>query len=126
VMRLADLRPPLASWADTLRGFVVNRVMRVSRAVVAVGAHGNESVWLAWRPDEIALRWFDRIILAICTVLQLLIWALLALGAFWLHWTIGVVVMCCVLLAPVVFYMQFRAALPASEQPPYSAAPPLL
>ena len=126
MMRLANLLPPLPSWADTLRGVVVNRVMTVSRAVALVGGHGNESVWLAWKPDEIALGWFDRIILAICTVLQLVIWALLAIGAFWLHWTIGVVVMCCVLLAPVVFYMQFRAAIPASEQPPYSAAHPLL
>jgi predicted MFS family arabinose efflux permease len=79
---------------------------------------------LAWKPGEIALRWFDRSILAICLMLQLLVWALLAIGAFWLHWTIGIVIVCWIFLAPMTLLMQIRVASRTEEQPPYLVAPP--
>jgi predicted Na+-dependent transporter len=47
---------------------------------------------LAWKPDEIAKRCINRHVLAICLILQLLAWVLLAIAAFSIHWAIGITI----------------------------------
>src|ERR1700693_3801441 len=76
-----------------------------------------------WKPVEITRRCFDRSILAICLILQLLFWALLAIGAFCLHWTIGIAIVCWIVLAPVTLLMQIRPASRTEEQPHHLVAP---
>jgi hypothetical protein len=79
---------------------------------------------LGWKPDEIAKRCFNEHVLAICLVLQLLVWVLLAIAAFSIHWTIGVAIVCWIFLEPVRLLMQIRAASRTEEQPHHLATRP--
>ena len=78
---------------------------------------------LAWKPDEIAKRCFNRQVLAIYLVLQLLVWALLAIAALSIHWAIGITIIGWILFAPMTLLMKIRAASRTEEQPHHLAAP---
>ena len=71
---------------------------------------------LSWTASEIDPRCFGRHILVICLILQLLVWVLLAITAFSIHWIIGVAIACWIFLEPVRLFMQIRAASRTEEQ----------